>query len=358
MRKAIFIFGFVIFLLGFWSFTQKVTNKPFSQSSPPTPQASPTDSTARTTTTHTSLFVPYWGLQDTTDLPVYDTYIYFGITPTQEGINTKDAGYLRLNDFVSSVNERDSTLLTLRMLDNKINSAVLKDSAKQSSIIAETIAVAKENGFDGVVLDLELSALPFDSLIQQINNFVKKFSTSVKQNDMQFSMTIYGDVFYRVRPFDVKTLAGYSDQIMIMAYDLHKANSNPGPNFPLKGNKQYGYDYTNLVDQYTSVVPPEKLTVIFGLFGYDWPVDDKNIAQGIGKARSVQEIQQKIVHYCSELQCSIKRDVSSGETTISYISDGTKRTVWYEDMESSAKKQEYLKTKGISNFSYWAFSYF
>lgn len=308
----------------------------------------------------TSLFIPYWSLSDTNaDFDNYDQLLYFGITPTKTGINTDDAGYLRLDKFVSQAGENRKKILVLRMLDSNISFPILKDSAKQNTIINETLSIAKENGFDGIALDLELSALPFDTLIQQINSFSANFSNKVKKHQLEFGIIIYGDTFYRIRPFDIKTLAKSSDYMMIMAYDLHKAGGNPGPNFPLSGKDKYGYDYSSLTENFLQKVPAGKLNVIFGLFGYDWQVDDKGIAQKTGLPLSYLQIKREIIDKCSELNCIVNRDQLSAETKIFYTDkDGKKHIVWFEDMESVTAKQKFLEEKGITSFTFWAYSYF
>ena len=87
---------------------------------------------------------------------------------------------------------------------------------------------------------------------------------------------------------------------MIMAYDFHKVKGNPGPNFPLNGKETYGYDLQKMTDDFLQFVPPEKLTIIFGLFGYDWVIDDKNNALQSGEALSYLQIKQKflVLYYC------------------------------------------------------------
>jgi spore germination protein YaaH len=88
-------------------------------------------------------------------------------------------------------------------------------------------------------------------------------------------------------------------------------------------------------------------------------VDDKNVSQSIGKPLSYREITTTIVNNCVELSCTIQKDTSSKETNITYQDKmGKKHTVWFEDLASVSEKKAYLKTKGIHNFSYWAYSYF
>ena len=172
-------------------------------------------------------------------------------------------------------------------------------------------------------------------------------------------MTLYGDTFYRLRPFDVKSIANNVDEIMIMAYDFHKARGNPGPNFPLNGKEEYAYDMTQMVDDFQKYVPSKKLTIIFGLYGYDWAVDNQENAQGTGKPITDHELTQKFLSSCQFKNCSVDRDSTSGELEIHYTDNsGVKHIIWAEDMESVGTKKTYLKQRGISSFSFWAYSYF
>lgn len=305
-----------------------------------------------------TLFVPYWTLNDGID-KTNNTLIYFGITPTTSGIDTNEVGYQNLSRFMSVSSPSSSKLLALRMLNQDTNFAILESPNAQDQVIADTISTAKDNGFDGIVLDLELKALPFDSLVIQINDFVSRFYREMKENDLTFVVLVYGDTFYRVRPFDVEHIAQNSDEVMIMAYDFHKSGGNPGPNFPKNGSEKYGYDYLELMDDFLGVVPAEKLTVVFGLFGYDWPVDDKNIAVDAAEPLSYFQIQSRYVDSCPGVSCTLKRDELSSETNITYTdSEGLIHSVWFEDLDSVDAKKKLLKERGINSFSFWAYSYY
>jgi spore germination protein YaaH len=314
------------------------------------------DSNAKT---QNSLFVPYWTLKSDIEAEKYDSFIYFGISPKESGIDMEEAGAANVDTFLEKVPAGKKKLLAIRMINTQTNLAILKDPTKQKKIIAETIAFAKQHDFDGVVLDLEISAIPFDSLIQQISSLTKGFYTQAKKNYLSFGMTFYGDTFYRIRPFDVKVLAKNTDEIYVMTYDFHKSNGNPGPNFPLQGKDKYGYDMDKMVDTFLQFAPSNKVTVIFGLFGYDWVVDKQGKALEKGQPLTDHEIQQKFLTDCLYTNCSVRHDKESAETEVRYKDEeGKDHRVWFEDMSSVAAKKAYLKKKGISSFSFWANSYF
>jgi hypothetical protein len=306
-----------------------------------------------------SVFVPYWGLSDERLEGDYDSYMYFGISPTSTGINKREDGYLNLSSFKEAVPKNADKKLVLRMLDSAVTFPVLKDFKKQKVLIRDAISIARENDFSGIVLDLELSAVPFDSLIKQINEFTRVFYQESKNNKLEFTLMLYGDTFYRIRPFDVKTLSGNADQFMIMSYDFSKSRGNPGPNFPLRGKEVYGYDMTRMTEDFLRYLPPGKTTVVFGLFGYDWEVDEKGNGVSQGEAKTYLEIKKEFLDKCEYKNCEIRRKNDSVETEIRYTDgEGKKHVVWLEDMESVKAKEEYLKEQGIGNFSFWAYSYF
>jgi len=306
----------------------------------------------------TSLFVPSWTLDSMSD-NAYDQYIYFGVLPTSGGYIATGSGEQDITTFTSFVPQGKHTLLALEMENTDVNGDILQSTNAQKRLIAQTLSLAKENGFSGVVLDLEMGGIPFSSLIDEINSFTKNFDEQANAQQLKFDVTLYGDTFYRLRPFDVKTIASHSDMVMIMAYDFNKARSNPGPNFPLSGQSVYGYDMGKMMDDFLQAVPNQKLDVIFGLFGYDWPVDNKGNGIGQGVALTDLQIQNKFLNNCQFKDCQIKRDPLSGETEIHYTdANNQKHIVWFEDMQSVTTKEQYLQKRGIGNFSFWANSYF
>ncbi len=331
-----------------------IMTSPSSVLSSPTPgvKAIPT------TRSDSSLFVPYWTLDEGNfALDPYKSYIYFGITSGSDGINKQEDGYKNLKTFSKAASGK-RTLLALRMIDNKVTTPVLKDKKKQEKIINDAIFVAHEFGFDGIVMDLEVSGLPFTSLIDQITSFNKDFYEKAKAARLSYSITAYGDTFYRVRPFSIEELEKSSDMIYVMAYDFHKANGNPGPNFPLAGSDTYGYDYKRMVGSFLDAVPAHKLTFIFGMYGYDWVIDEGGKAKDAGTAISLKETNASLLDDCNYTTCKWEREGGSSEIMIEYSDGDTKHIVWTEDEESTKRKKEYLQKMGIGSFAYWAYSYF
>lgn len=352
MGRKLFVFGILLGVLTFFIFTrsEKKNNLPSISHNKITVQPAVTFSSVKKTT----IFVPYWSLEEKSPTKSeYDRSIYFGVTPTENGLNREEPGYQN----IAKYNELFSTgqrLLAVRMTDSDLSLKILADKTAQDEIISETIKTALENNFSGITLDLELFSLFNKNVPEQINSFASGFYRASKQNNLYFAQTIYGDAFYRHRPYDVKSISDQADEIMIMAYDFSKSKGEPGPNFPLEGNEKYGYDIKAMIRDFLAVVPREKLSVIFGMYGYDWTVDDKKRPVKPAEVLTDNQIQQKYLDRCNNKNCKSTRDNFSQETNI--VSQN--HIVWFEDLKSAQVKQDYLQSQGIGSFAFWAFGYF
>lgn len=308
-----------------------------------------------------SVFVPYWVLTETPlEVSKYQKVLYFGIVPEENGtINTTEPGHTKLSKFNRNLPAGTDTYLVLRMLDSDTNFTIIESQSNKKRLIFETIQLAQKHDFSGVVLDLELSALPFDSVVKNITRFVTEFNQTAKKSDISFSMTMYADAYYRFRPYNIAEIGKQVDTLYLMSYDFHKARGNPGPNFPFSGKEIYGYDFQKMITDFRKDIPKEKLSVIFGMYGYDWKVDAKGKSEGQAKSLSLYKIKQHFIDVCTVRNCKYSRDSLSAESKILYTDEsGSPHIIWYEDEESVKKKQAYLKETGITKFSYWAYSYF
>ncbi len=304
-----------------------------------------------------SVFVPYWQVSNLNGVEAYDTAIYFGVSVTEDGVNRSDQGFTRMNSFISNTSNKKK-LLTVRMLNTDTNLKILENTDAQQTVIEDVMQVAKEHNFDGIVLDLELSVIPFSNVKDSINLFVKNFYTEAKRENLEMQVALYGDTYYRSRPYDVNTIATYTDGILIMAYDFHKSRGEPGPNFPFAGQKTYGYDFQQMIHDFSVDVPVEKLTVIFGMYGYNWKLGKEGMPLTGAKSFSLSDAEADFASTCIFENCKVIRDTESQEMKVSYTDEeGYKHAAWFEDETSVNTKIEYMKEQGIGQVSYWTWGY-
>ncbi len=291
-----------------------------------------------------SIFVPDWSLDGSVLTGNYDRWIYFG-----------NSSQLPL--FNNSVNTGEKWM-TLKMTE-------IGKKSDWEELGKTTMEDAGKYGMSGIVLDLEIAALPFQDRVSEINDFVEFFYTKAKEANIKMALALYGDLFYRRRPYDLSFLNSHCDEIMIMAYDFHKSNGEPGPNFPF-GGKKYDYNFQEMIDDYLKFIPPQKLTVIFGMYGYDWRVDEKKRPISTAQALTLNQIRSKFLNKCEWKDCVVQRNNDAKETEVNYVISRVVddygyidyHMVWFEDEESVRIKTEFLKEKTIGSTCFWAYGYF
>jgi len=304
------------------------------------------------------IFVPYWTFNDVISVEDYDNVIYFGVSVDGNGINTNEDGYKKIGLFSDFIPKDKKTYLALRLLDKNIHEKVLNDLSFQNSISKETILIAEKYGFDGIVVDFETSAFGFQSTEKLITSFYKNIKEKVASADLEFITTLFGDTYYRARPYDVKEIALISDKVIIMAYDFHKARLNPGPNFPFSEKSKYGYDFKTMTDDFMKDVPIDKIIVAFGFFGYDWTLNENGVNLGEAEAMSFNQIKSRFLENCAFDNCR-EGNNSDGEPFVKYKDkEGYRHEVWFENEESVTEKIEFLKSKGIRKTTIWAYSFY
>lgn len=315
---------------------------------------------------HAVLFVPYWEASAPVRLPQTSyadtpvTLIYFGIAPNKSGIDTEEAGYGGIASFLENTSTfTGEKLLTLRLTNDTITRVILADQRLQNTLLNQAVSTVTENGFDGLVIDLELGGFGTEKTINQISVFARIARAKLHAQQLSLGMTIYGDVLYRARPYDLRDLGTQVDMLYIMAYDLHKTLGTPGPNFPLSGNDRFGYDLQTMVADVSALVSRKKLTIVFGMYGYDWWVDEKKRPIARAKPLTLSEIRAQFLGSCELQNCVVRRDSEATETEVNYVDEaGGLHIVWFEDEESLEQKVKFLQTKGVGAYGIWAAGYY
>lgn len=322
----------------------------------------PTHAPSPPETTHdqqNSIFVPYWvsGINEKTET-AYTFYYYFGVRPTRDGSIENEPGYEGLSRMKSIPEKRKK--LVLRLLDPSITEVLLEDETVRKKFILEVEKNLSQNAFSGAILDLEVPFTLNQNKREQITQFVQQMCTALKTDYKTCSVLVYGDFAYRNRPYDLKKIGEIADSILLMAYDFHTSAGEPGPNFSFEEKKTYGYDFKTMVKDAISLLPKEKIEVVFGMYGYDWTLNQQGTPIKPAKALTLKEIQTQNSN--SKLLPVTDYEIHSNdalEKEITYV-DAEKRThsVWYEDEESVGVKTKYLQNVGIDKVSYWAYGYF
>lgn len=303
------------------------------------------------------IFVPYWTFSENLVAQKYSSIIYFGISINEFGINRNEKGYEKLISFSDLVENGKRRYLTLRIIGKDADNEFLDNINLQKKIGAEAAEIAKEHQFEGIVVDFETSAFGFSSTEKKITKMYKILSEEIKKENLEFIVTIFGDNYYRARPYNIKEIGLFSDKVIIMAYDFHKARLNPGPNFPLSDEKKYGYSFKKMIDDFEKDIEFKKIVVALGYFGYDWKMEN-GVSVEMAEPLSLNQIEQRYIESCPVENC-LASENNDLESVIKYTDDeGFSHEVWFENEKSAEKKIEFLKNEGINQIAAWAYSYY
>ena len=305
------------------------------------------------------LFVPYWAVVKKDDFSSFESLIYFGLGVNEKGIELNDKGYQNLSKFAEETKNKGDKILAVRMTDATINADIIKNKSLEENIATSSVSFAKNYGFNAILLDYETSAFGFDSTIRSITDFYTVFAKKTHEANLKFYVTMFGDTYFRARAYDAVKIGKLADKVFIMAYDFHKSKGNPGPNFPLYGKEEYGYDFSKMIEDFQKDISNDKIVVTLGYFGYDWRVDKTGSSIADGVPLSTNAITKEFITKCEFKKCNFSRLPNTNEPSIKYTDDNKEdHIIWCEDEISVSKKKEFLKTKGILEVAFWAYSYF
>ena len=140
---------------------------------------------------------------------------------------------------------------------------------------------------------------------------------------------------------DYAALGQVADQVRIMAYNYHWANSAPGATAPVS--------WVRAVMKYaTSQMPASKVVLGVPLFGYNWP-------DGGAQAGTVSWLQA--LRLSRQYHAPASYSKAAQAPYFSYVSRGRSHTVWFENATSSAAKFQVVKGSGAAGVYLWMFGY-
>ena len=210
--------------------------------------------------------------------------------------------------------------------------SVLGDPALAATHRRALVDTAVREGWDGVDLDYE--ALPA-AAGPLLTDFLGALRTDLDEHDLLLAVTVPARTDDGPSAYDYAAIGGVADQVRVMAYDHAWSGSAPGPIAPP--------DWVRQVVEYTvERIPPEKVMLGVGTYGYDWTGSggvDLGAADAAALAGRVGAEPQWVA--------------DAAAMTFTYEQDGQAHTVWYEDAQSLAVKQEIAVDAGLRGVAVW-----
>ncbi|MDK2889054.1 MAG: spore germination protein [Thermoanaerobacter sp.] len=217
---------------------------------------------------------------------------------------------------------------------------ILSDPQKRWSLVMNIFYLLKENGFDGVEIDIE-DIYPSDR--QLFNQFLIELAAQLKPAGYYISVALpaktsdapsmsWGD------SFDYATIGRYADQVVVMAYDEHGAYSGPGPIASLP--------WVEKVVQYTvSKIPAPKVMLGIPAYGFDWNYDG-----GFPRYLSHELALETARWYGAP----VRWNTWAQAPYFTYIDEnGSRHEVWFENASSWAGKLDLITRYNLKGAAIW-----
>ncbi len=310
-------------------------------------------------------FFPYWMMSEynSIDLRTLTSISLFGLETDGNGNIVKqgsdgqtDGGWAMWNDpnldklIAKAKSYGLKVFLTIKCFKNgNIDNLATSDSAQQN-FIANVLFLINSKNLDGVNIDFEYTG----SLSQQTRDGFTRLMTNLNAALKRqppasvLSIDTYLSSGSEDGLFDISALALNSDYFVIMGYDMHTPNGDPGPVAAMGGNSNIiGY-----VSNYLEKVNPSQIVLAVPYYGYDWP---ENVA-------SPSADMVKILPYAEIVQQSQNLQLSWDDTSqtpyFTYKdSNGQERIVHFDNVRSLGIKYDYINSKDLRGVGIWALGY-
>ncbi len=185
--------------------------------------------------------------------------------------------------------------------------AMLANPTARAKAVNSLLNYVQQNKFVGISIDFE--NVPPTSQ-KDLRQFMVELHAAFHPLGLEISQSVPLDD----ESFDYKGLAEIADYLILMAYDEHESETEPGP----VASQNW---YTNALNKRFAELPSHKYVIAIGSYGYDWQ-QGKKPAEEItfqDAARLAQEAEEKIT-----------LDPASLNPTFNYEDDkGKPHAVWF-----------------------------
>lgn len=236
-------------------------------------------------------FAPYWTFDklDNVDFDVLTTLAYFGVEVDGKGnLDKEGEGYRVFQSdkateiFRKAHSHGSRVALTLTQMDNDNINALLDNPQGQKDMINDAVSTVKARGIDGINVDFEYVGDPGqeyrNKFTMMVTNLTNKMHKEIPLSKV--TVSVYASAVKDPKVYDIAALSKSSDGIFMMAYDFAtSASDNAIPTSPLYGHKEgkYWYDVSTAVDDFLTVMAPEKLILGLPWYGYNYPVQKPQV---------------------------------------------------------------------------------
>ena len=233
-----------------------------------------------------------------------------------------------------------SPLIRNYNFDKQIAKWSLFSPSAQKRMVEGTLKLLEsEPRYKGVVIDIENTS-PGDR--NHFSAFIRRMYEALHPKGYKV-FTVVGPKEQDIpkamwtRAFDYKEIGKYSDFVILMTYNQHWKGGPPGP--------CAGIDWFEACVKYAcECMPAEKVIAGIPFYGYDWPSKPPATSLTHKKASAlIDRIKPKKIEWSEEY----------ATPWFTYVENGDRHEVWFEDVRSVAAKLEVCRKLGVGGVAAW-----
>jgi cellulose synthase/poly-beta-1,6-N-acetylglucosamine synthase-like glycosyltransferase/spore germination protein YaaH/peptidoglycan/xylan/chitin deacetylase (PgdA/CDA1 family) len=223
---------------------------------------------------------------------------------------------------------------------------VLKDEGKRAALRQQILRFfATYPVYRGLSLDIE-------SLDDDAEPAYLTFITELYAGMHARNQRLYVNVAASTPDDELRVIAANSDGIVLMNYDEHEANSDPGP------VASQNWFVANL-QRVLKTVPKEKIICAVGSYGYDWTVSIPNPKDRRHRKPQVLDTEDISVseawQEASDADADLDLDYGALNPHFEYIDEdkNQRHVVWFLDGVSLLDEMRAARALGLQTFALW-----
>ncbi len=216
--------------------------------------------------------------------------------------------------------------------------AMLADPAAAAGVADRLAAFVRSNRYDGLQIDFELLD---PATARALGPWLEGLAGRLHAFGAELSMPLEPELDAAA----VRRFAAAADYVLLMAYDEHESSGPPGPVASLPFVER-------ALARFIGLVPPAKLVLAVGGYGYDWDTQDGSAepvtvpqAMALADRFRTGESPRDVVDF----------DPVALEPTFQYRNEaGRLHEVWFLDAATARNAVGLARARGVRGVSLWA----
>jgi cellulose synthase/poly-beta-1,6-N-acetylglucosamine synthase-like glycosyltransferase/peptidoglycan/xylan/chitin deacetylase (PgdA/CDA1 family)/spore germination protein YaaH len=209
--------------------------------------------------------------------------------------------------------------------------ATLASSVARSHLVEDLYSYVRERGYQGISID-------FEAVPRRSQPGLRAFMQELYATFHPAGLTVAQSVPLDDPDYDLKAFAATSDYLIIMAYDEHAADDEPGP----IASQRW---FTEHVRRRLAELSPGKVVIALGSYGYDWTG---------GRAGADELSFQDALRVARESSATVEFSAEHGNPGFEYEDEaGRHHDVWYLDAVTAYNEVAAVRSLHPRGFALW-----